>query len=167
VAGRQAGIAAEFLAALSAVRRTARRATRQTWSADPLPVAQGELLRLVMAQPGISVAEAAAELRLAPNTVSTLVGRLAARDLLTRHRGSADGRSVFLAVTGKARERIAGYRDLRADLTQDAMEHLAPEDARALAGAVPAMLRLAEQIASAERPVSAELSASAQKAARS
>jgi DNA-binding MarR family transcriptional regulator len=147
VAGREAGVAAEFLAALSALRRTARRATRQTWSADPLPAAQGELLRLVMAQPGISVAEAAAELRLAPNTVSTLVGRLVMRDLLARHRGSADGRSVFLTVTGKAHERIAGYRDLRAELTQDAMAHLAPEDIDALASAVPAMLRLAERLA--------------------
>jgi DNA-binding MarR family transcriptional regulator len=147
VTGRPAGVAAEFLAALSAVRRTARRATRQTWSADPLPVAQGELLRLVMAQPGISVAEAAAELRLAPNTVSTLVGRLAAQDLLTRHRGSADGRSVFLTVTDKAHKRVAGYRDLRAELTEAAMARLAPEDVRALAGAVPAMLRLAERLA--------------------
>jgi DNA-binding MarR family transcriptional regulator len=146
-AGREADVAAEFLAALSAVRRTARRATRKTWSAEPLPAAQGELLRLVMAQPGISVAEAAGELRLAPNTVSTLVGRLADQDLLTRHRGLSDGRSVFLTVTAKAQQRIAGYRDLRAELTQEAMAHLSPADVRALANAVPAMLRLAEQLA--------------------
>jgi DNA-binding MarR family transcriptional regulator len=146
-AGHQAGAAAEFLAALSAVRRTARRATRKTWSADPLPGAQGELLRLIMAQPGISVAEAAAELRLAPNTVSTLVGRLADQDLLTRHRGLSDGRSVFLTVTPKAQQRIAGYRDLRAELTQEAMAHLSPDDVSALANAVPAMLRLAERLA--------------------
>ena len=147
MAGRQAGIAAEFLAALSAVRRTARRTTRQTWSADPLPVAQGELLRLVIAQPGISVAEAAGELRLAPNTVSTLVGRLVTQDLLTRHRGLSDGRAVFLTATAAAHKRIAGYRDLRAELTQAAMARLSPEDVDALAGAVPAMLRLAERLA--------------------
>ena len=145
--GGHADEAAEFLAALSAVRRTARRATRQTWSADPLPVAQGELLRLVLAQPGISVAEAAAELRLAPNTVSTLVGRLVAQGLLTRHRGLSDGRSVFLAVTAKAHKRIAGYRDLRAELTQAAMAQLTPEDVTALANAVPAMQRLATRLA--------------------
>jgi DNA-binding MarR family transcriptional regulator len=145
--GSQADVAAGFLAAMSAVRRTARRATRQTWSADPLPVAQGELLRLVMAQPGISVAEAAGELRLAPNTVSTLVGRLADQDLLARHRGLSDGRSVFLTVTAKAQQRIAGYRDLRAELTQAAMAQLSPEDVNALASAVPAMLRLAERLA--------------------
>jgi DNA-binding MarR family transcriptional regulator len=140
-------VAADFLAAMSAVRRTARRATRQTWSAEPLPVAQGELLRLVIAQPGISVAEAAGELRLAPNTVSTLVGRLAERDLLTRHRGLSDGRSVFLTATAAAHKRIAGYRDLRAELTQAAMARLDPADVAALASAVPAMLRLAERLA--------------------
>ena len=143
----QTDAAAEFLAALSAVRRTARRATRQTWSADPLPTAQGELLRLVLAQPGISVAEAAAELRLAPNTVSTLVGRLVTQGLLTRHRGLSDGRSVFLAVTAKAHKRIVGYRDLRAELTQAAMAELAPEDVTALVNAVPAMQRLAARLA--------------------
>ena len=140
-------MAAGFLAAMSALRRTARRATRQTWSAEPLSVPQSELLRLVMAQPGISVAEAASELRLAPNTVSTLVGRLAGQDLLIRHRGLSDGRSVFLTVTAKAERRIAGYRDLRAELTQEAMAHLSADDVSALANAVPAMLRLAERLA--------------------
>ena len=69
--------AAELLAAISAVRRTARQAVRKAWHEEPLPTAQSELLRLVADRPGITVAEAARELRLAPNTVSTLVGRLA------------------------------------------------------------------------------------------
>ncbi len=132
---------------MSALRRTARRATRHTWSAEPLPVAQGELLRLVAGQPGISVAEAAAELRLAPNTVSTLVGRLVAQGLLTRQRGLSDGRSVFLTATDTAHKRVADYRDLRAELTQAAMAQLPPADVDALASAVPAMLRLAERLA--------------------
>jgi len=60
-ANGQDGTAAELLAAISAVRRTARRAVRQRWHAEPSPTAQSELLRLVAAQPGISVAEAAGE----------------------------------------------------------------------------------------------------------
>jgi DNA-binding MarR family transcriptional regulator len=136
--------AAELLAAISVLRRTARRAVRQRWLAEPLPVAQGELLRLVAAQPGISVAEAADELRLAPNTVSTLVGRLAG--LLERGRVLADGRSVRLSVTAKARQRLASYRDLRAELTRRAMARLAPADVEALASAAPALFRLAEQL---------------------
>jgi DNA-binding MarR family transcriptional regulator len=138
--------AAELLAAMSAVRRTARRAVRQRWHAEPLPTAQGELLRLVAAQPGITVAEAASELRLAPNTVSTLVGRLVSDGLLARGRVLGDGRAVRLSVTAAARQRLASYRDLRAELTRSAMARLAPADAEALASVAPALFRLAEEL---------------------
>ena len=64
----------------------------------------------------MSVADAAHELRLAPNTVSTLVGKLTAAGLLDRGRSASDGRSVRLAVTDKARHRMASWRDLRAEI---------------------------------------------------
>jgi DNA-binding MarR family transcriptional regulator len=139
--------AADLLTALSAVRRTSRQAVRKVWRDKPLPTSQSELLRLVADRPGIGVAEAARELRLAPNTVSTLVGRLAGQDLLDRERALADARSVRLRVTPKARQRITDWRDLRADLTQQAMAQLTAEDRRAMAQAVPALLRLAERLA--------------------
>jgi DNA-binding MarR family transcriptional regulator len=141
-----AGLAAELLGAISAVRRIARRAARAAWREEPLPPAQSELLRLAAARPGISVAEAAHELRLAPNTVSTLVGRLTAAGLLDRARATSDGRSVLLTVTGKATRRIAEWRDLRAELAARALDRLTPDDRRALARAVPALLRFAAQL---------------------
>jgi len=146
-AGAANGEAADLLTALSAVRRTARQAVRKAWRDKPLPTSQSELLRLVADRPGIAVAEAARELRLAPNTVSTLVGRLAGQDLLDRERAAADARSVRLRVTPKARQRITDWRDLRADLTQQAMAQLTAEDRRAMVQAVPALLRLAERLA--------------------
>ena len=139
--------AADLLAAISAVRRTARQAVRKAWRGEPLPTAQSELLRLVADRPGISVADAARELRLAPNTVSTLVGRLAGQGLLSRERALADARLIRLSVTQRARQRIADWRDLRADLTQHALAELTEPDRRALADAVPALLRLAERLA--------------------
>jgi DNA-binding MarR family transcriptional regulator len=138
--------AADLLAAISAVRRSARRAVRQAWASEPLPPAQSELLRLVAGHPGMTVAEAAAELRLAPNTVSTLVGKLADAGLLRRERTAQDGRSVSLALTGKARQRIASWRDLRAELTQQAMTRMTPADQRTLTGAVAALRGLAQQL---------------------
>jgi DNA-binding MarR family transcriptional regulator len=146
-AGAANAEAADLLTALSAVRRTARQAVRRAWRDKPLPTSQSELLRLVADRPGIAVAEAARELRLAPNTVSTLVGRLAGQDLLDRERAVADARSVRLRVTPEARQRITDWRDLRADLTQQAMAQLTAEDRRAMAQAVPALLRLAERLA--------------------
>jgi DNA-binding MarR family transcriptional regulator len=138
--------AADLLAAISAVRRSARRAVRQAWASEPLPPAQSELLRLVAGHPGLTVAEAAAELRLAPNTVSTLVGRLAGAGLLRRERAAQDGRSVSLALTAKARQRIASWRDLRAELAQQAMTRMTAADRRALTGAGPALRRLAREL---------------------
>jgi len=135
------------MAAISAVRRTVRQAVRKAWRDEPLPTAQSELLRLVAARPGISVADAARELRLAPNTVSTLVGRLADQRLLGRERAVADARSVRLSLTRKAQQRIADWRDLRADLTQHAMAGLSAQDRQVLTDAVPALLRLAERLA--------------------
>jgi hypothetical protein len=54
---------------------------------------------------------------------------------------------VRLSVTRRARERLAGWRDLRADLTQTALLQLAEEDRRILASAAPALVRLAERLA--------------------
>jgi DNA-binding MarR family transcriptional regulator len=140
------GLAGELLGAISAVRRIARRAARAAWPEEPLPSAQSELLRLAAARPGISVAEAAHELRLAPNTVSTLVGPLTAAGLLARARAESDGRSVQLTVTGQGARRIAEWRDLRAELAARALDRLTPDDRRALAEAVPALLRFSAQL---------------------
>jgi DNA-binding MarR family transcriptional regulator len=140
------GLATELLGAISAIRRIARRAARLAWQDEPLPPAQSELLRLAAAQPGLSVADAARELRLAPNTVSTLVGRLTTAGLLDRARAVGDGRSVRLSVTDKARQRIAGWRDLRAELGARALDRLPASDRETLAAALPALLRFAAQL---------------------
>ncbi len=138
--------AAEFLDAVSSVRRAAMRAVRGSWQTEPLPAAQSELLRLAARKPRLTVAEAAQELRLAPNTVSTLIGRLADRGLLKRVPSSTDGRLVLLEVTAKARRRLAEWRDLRADLAGRALAGLPSQDRAALTAAVPAMLLLAERM---------------------
>jgi DNA-binding MarR family transcriptional regulator len=140
--------AADLFTAISVIRRSARRTARQAWTQQPLPPAQSELLRLAAARPGITVADAAQELRLAPNTVSTLVGRLTEAGLLVRERGAPDGRTALLTATEKARQRLAEFRDLRADLAGRALARLPEQDQKALAAAVPALLRLAERMES-------------------
>jgi DNA-binding MarR family transcriptional regulator len=143
--------AAEFLTAVSSVRWAARRAVHGSRQAEPLPPAQSELLRLTARMPRLTVAEAAQELRLAPNTVSTLIGKLADQGLLRRVPSSTDGRSVLLEVTAKARKRLAEWRDLRAELAGRALAGLPGQDRAALAAAIPAMLRLAERMETSSR----------------
>ena len=137
------GTAAELLMAIGAVRRTARRATAQAWDQEPLPPARSELLLLVARRPGITVAEAAHELHLAQNTVSTLVSKLTAEHLIDRGIDSADRRAARQTVAPAGRARLAGYRDLRAELAGRALAGLPAADQQALAAAVPALHRLA------------------------
>jgi DNA-binding MarR family transcriptional regulator len=141
-----AATAAELFTSISAIRRAARRSTRQAWTQQPLPPAQSEVLRLAAARPGLTVADAAQELRLAPNTVSTLVGRLAEAGLLKREKSPRDGRTVLLTATDKARRRLAEFRDLRAELAGRALRRMTAADREVLAAAGPALLRLAERM---------------------
>jgi DNA-binding MarR family transcriptional regulator len=138
--------AAELLAAVGAVRRVARRAVRSS-AAGALPPARSELLRLAARRPGIGVAEAAQELRLAPNSVSTMVSQLAAAGLLHRGRAEADGRSVRLTVTEAGAARVGQWRDIRAELAGRALDRLPQADREAIRAAVPALGRLAAQMA--------------------
>jgi DNA-binding MarR family transcriptional regulator len=77
------------------------------------------------------------------------VGRLTEAGLLRREKSRYDGRTALLTATEKARQRQAEFRDLRAELAGQALARLAPKDQRALASAVPALLRLSEEM---ERP---------------
>jgi DNA-binding MarR family transcriptional regulator len=135
-----------LLAAMGSVARIARRAERTSAHAEPLPPARSELLRLAARRPGIGVAEAAAELRLAPNSVSTMVSKLVDDGLLSRDRAADDGRSVRLSITEAGAARIGQWRDIRADLTGRAIELLSAEDRQALAAAIHALHRLAQQM---------------------
>lgn len=93
--------------------------------------------------------DAAQELRLAPNTVSTLVSRLTDAGLLHRQKSTQDGRAVQLRATDKAERRLAEFHDLRAELAGRALAQMPDSDRQALAAAVPALLRLAERMETA------------------
>jgi DNA-binding MarR family transcriptional regulator len=138
--------AAELLVAIGAVRRAARQAVRGSAEAGALPPARSELLRLAARRPGIGVAEAANELRLAPNSVSTMVSKLTDDGLLSRGRVESDGRSVRLTVTEAGAARVEQWRDIRAELAGRAIERLSLADRRALTAAAPVLNRLAEQM---------------------
>jgi DNA-binding MarR family transcriptional regulator len=138
-----AGIAEPLVEALSAFRRSVRRAAGRPWPAADLSAAQVELVRLVRRDPGIPVSAAAQRLSLAGNTVSTLVGRLVDAGLLQRAVDPADRRVVRLSVTAPARRRIEGWRDRRIERVSDALARLEPADRAALETAIPALDRLA------------------------
>jgi DNA-binding MarR family transcriptional regulator len=97
-------------------------------------------------QPGVSVTAAAAELRLAANTVSTLVGQLSEAGLLLREPDPADRRVARLRLTDHARAEVRRWRDRQAQLVGTALARLPDGHLQALAAALPALAALTEQL---------------------
>ena len=104
--------------------------------------AQRELVSLVRRRPGLRVGEAAADLQLAPNTVSTLVTGLCSTGWLQRTADVADARSARLELTDGAAAKISRWRDRRQSLAEAALQRLTHTERRDIAAALPALQRL-------------------------
>lgn len=89
------------------------------------------------------MAEAAAALGLAANTVSTLVRQLTDAGLVERVRDESDRRVARLALTDDARAQVERWRDRRNIEVAAAFDGLSAEDRHAIESAVPAITRLA------------------------
>jgi DNA-binding MarR family transcriptional regulator len=139
-------LASGLVSVIGPLRRLLRRRVQDDWPVEPLPAAQLDLVRLVGQQPGIGVADAAARLRLAPNTVSTLVRQLVEADLVRRERDPQDGRSARLSLTPAAEARLAAWRARRAAAARRAIERLGDDDRARLEAAIPALERLIEEL---------------------
>jgi DNA-binding MarR family transcriptional regulator len=139
-------LAAELLERVGALRRGLRRAASSPWPGGELTGAQVELLRLLRREPGLSVREAAGRLRVAPNTVSTLVRQLGDAGLVGRERDGDDGRVARLVLTEEARQWLTAWRDERAGVLLGALGRLDARDRRALEAALAPLHRLTEAL---------------------
>jgi DNA-binding MarR family transcriptional regulator len=135
----------DLLDAIAALRRQLRRSAGRPWPVEELNAAQIELLRVVRRRPRVSVAEAAEELGVAANTVSTLVGQLTVLGLLTRATDGADRRVARLSLTAAAQQRIESWRDRRSAVLADAMQRLSAQDRAVLSRAAGVLRRLTEE----------------------
>lgn len=142
-------LADELLSAMASIRRSGRRIGGRPRMFSELRDAQLELLRLVRRRPGCSVADAATELRLAPNTVSTLVGQLCDAGILLRRPDTADRRVARLELSPVTRRRVDAWRDRRVVGLAEALRRLPPADRRCLLAALPVLSRLADDLAAA------------------
>ena len=138
--------AAGLLTVLGPLQRMLRKRAREDWPLEPLATAQVELLRAVRSRTGISVGEAAAELRIAPNTASTLANGLVAAGLVNRETDPHDRRSVRLVVTPAAERRMAAWNDRRQQVLDAALGRLEPGERAALKAAIGPLHRLLESL---------------------
>ncbi|MEU9141782.1 helix-turn-helix domain-containing protein, partial [Streptomyces sp. NPDC048404] len=106
------------------MRRLIRRRLRRGTPGPSLRGAEVDLLRLVVDRPGIGVSEAAKELYLAGNSVSTLVNRLVADGYLIRETDPADRRAARLLSTRAADARLSDWRQRSAALVRGQVARL-------------------------------------------
>ena len=143
----------ELADALVGLQRLIRRRLRAGMTVARPQGAEVELLRLVEARPGIGVSEAAKELYLAGNSVSTLVNQLVRDGRLVRETDPADRRAARLLLTEAAEARLRDWRERRAALVRRQVDRLDDTDREALRAAIPALRRLADNLhEEADRP---------------
>ncbi|MGW7407717.1 MarR family winged helix-turn-helix transcriptional regulator [Streptomyces sp. NPDC054833] len=133
----------ELADTLVGIQRLIRRRLRSGLTAPRLRGAEVELLRLVEARPGIGISDAAKELYLASNSVSTLVNKLAKDGYLIRETDPADRRAARLQLTEAARNRLRDWQRRRADLVGRHVDRLDEAEREALRAALPALRTLA------------------------
>ncbi|MFI1032663.1 MarR family winged helix-turn-helix transcriptional regulator [Streptomyces sp. NPDC020951] len=133
----------ELADALVGVQRLLRRRLRAGLTVPRLRGAEVELLRLVETRPGIGVSEAAKELYLAGNSVSTLVNQLVKDGYLVREQDPADRRAARLLLTEAAETRLRAWQARRAALVGRHVARLDAADREALRAALPALRALA------------------------
>jgi DNA-binding MarR family transcriptional regulator len=133
----------ELADALVGVQRLIRWRLRRDMPDPPLRGAEAELLRLVVVRPGIGISDAARELGLAANSVSTLVNQLARAGYLVRETDPADRRAARLMPTRAAETRLKEWRERRAALVRRQVSRLDEADRDALRAAIPALRKLA------------------------
>jgi DNA-binding MarR family transcriptional regulator len=139
-------LTSELARVLSRIGRGLRYHTRAAREALDITQSEGELLRLLDRRPGIRVHEAAAELGIASNSVSTLVKQLARAGLLERSVDPQDGRAACLRLTPSASEWVTQLGNAREQTLDHALAKLDQADRDQLEAAIPAMKHLAKAV---------------------
>lgn len=91
------------------------------------------VLRAVARRPGLSQQELAADLRVLPSKIVTLVDELEARGVIERHRGTADRRQYALQLSARAQHDLARVRQAVAAHDQDITAALTAPERKQLA----------------------------------
>ncbi|MFF8732745.1 MarR family winged helix-turn-helix transcriptional regulator [Streptomyces sp. NPDC015171] len=133
----------ELADSLVRIQRLIRRRLRGGLTGPRLRGAEIELLRLVESRPGIGISDAARQLHLASNSVSTLVNQLVRDGHLARETDPADRRAARLLLTETAERRLRDWRRRRTELMGRQVSGLGEADQEALRAALPALHRLA------------------------
>jgi DNA-binding MarR family transcriptional regulator len=150
---RTTALTVELARVLARVGRGLRYRTRAAREALEVTHSEAELLRLLDRKPGIRVNDAAIELGVASNSVSTLVKQLTRAGLVQRAADPLDGRVAQLRLTPLAEEWVTRVGNAREAAIGRALESLDDADRALLEAALPAMSELGRALSrSADGP---------------
>lgn len=144
--GSPAGASENLAACIARLRRALRRGARVADPANPLAVAQLELLSTLAEHPGARPGQLARLLHLRPNTVTTIVNALAAQGMIERVTSAGDRRAVELTVTEAGQTAVHAWQVTNAAVLHLALSTLPARQRRSLAAAVPALDALAKAV---------------------
>jgi DNA-binding MarR family transcriptional regulator len=136
----------ELLDAIASLRRAIRRTAQRPVELAGLTGAQLELVRLLRRNPGLSIADAARELRVAPNTVSTLVRQLADAGLVSREVDLVDRRVARLSLEPAMQRKVEAWRDRRVESLERALSTLSPLERKRVESVIPTLLQLGSEL---------------------
>ena len=131
-------VAAELRPVLLRLARELRKETEQLG----ITARQVTFLWLVKLNPGLSLAELAAEEGISPPAMSGHVDRLERAGLLERVRSTDDRRRVGIRLTDEGQRLLRRVRARRTTWLAGRLRALEPADLDAIASAVPALARL-------------------------
>ena len=129
------------------LRRALRTSIRSDWPWESLPMAQVELLQTLAERPPMKVGELAAELRLAPNTVSGLISQLIESGLVIRGGDPKDRRVARLSVSSRGHEQLALWQKEHEKRIGSALSKLEPSERDDVVRALKALDHLVDHLA--------------------
>jgi DNA-binding MarR family transcriptional regulator len=133
----------QLAVALIDISSDVRRKSHEDAGVPLLPNGMVDIMRVIEAHPGITVAEVAARLNRQFSNVSTQLRELVARGLVTRIRDAADKRYVALHPTPESERIRTLLETMWADTLGGAAAKLHPEEKERIAASLPALQRLA------------------------
>jgi DNA-binding MarR family transcriptional regulator len=136
----------QLAVALIDISSDVRRKSHEDAGVPLLPNGMVDIMRVIEAHPGITVAEVAARLNRQFSNVSTQLRELVARGLVTRIRDAADKRYVTLHPTQESQRIRTLLETMWADTLGAAVGKLRPEEKEQIAACLPALQRLAALI---------------------
>ncbi|QMU75995.1 MarR family transcriptional regulator [Streptacidiphilus sp. PB12-B1b] len=124
------------------LRRALRSSIRTEYPWESLPMAQVELLQTLAVEP-LRVGELAARQRLAPNTVSGLIGKLLESGFVDRQADPGDRRTARIALTEAGYRQLADWQRAHERRMATALAAISPQDSAAIINALGGLEQLA------------------------